>query len=107
MTRATDLDAALFDSKKKMISGTYLRNAWYVAAWGDELADGRLLARTILREPIVLYRKSDGRVAARKVDDTIRRLPGFAAVGLLEAWMDRFVEVSPRSKGESYGDRDR
>jgi phenylpropionate dioxygenase-like ring-hydroxylating dioxygenase large terminal subunit len=64
MTRATDLDAALFDSKKKMISGTYLRNAWYVAAWADELANGRLLARTILREPIVLYRKSDGNVAA-------------------------------------------
>jgi phenylpropionate dioxygenase-like ring-hydroxylating dioxygenase large terminal subunit len=64
MTRATDLDTALFDSKKKMISGTYLRNAWYVAAWADELADGRLLARTILREPIVLYRRSDGNVAA-------------------------------------------
>jgi hypothetical protein len=41
------------------------------------------------------------------VDDTIRRLPGFDTVRLLEAWMDRFVEVSPRSKGESYGDRDR
>ena len=48
-----------------------------------------------------------GRAAARKVDDTIRRLPGFATVRLLEAWMDRFVEVSPRSNGGSHGDRDR
>ena len=28
-------DAALIESKKKLISGTYLRNAWYVAAWSD------------------------------------------------------------------------
>jgi hypothetical protein len=32
MTRATQLDAELIESKKKMVSGTYLRNAWYVAA---------------------------------------------------------------------------
>jgi hypothetical protein len=38
-----------------------------------------------------LFAGADGRAAARKVDDTIRRLPGFADVGLLEAWMDRYV----------------
>jgi hypothetical protein len=32
---------------------------------------------------------SEGRAAARKVDETIRRLPGFADVTLLEAWADR------------------
>src|SRR5580704_18514080 len=64
MTRATQLDAELIESKKKMVSGTYLRNAWYVAAWSDDLGEGRLLGRTILREPVVLYRKSDGNVAA-------------------------------------------
>jgi phenylpropionate dioxygenase-like ring-hydroxylating dioxygenase large terminal subunit len=64
MTRAVELDAELVESKKKMVSGIYLRNAWYVAAWSDDLTDGQLLARTILREPIVLYRKSDGHVAA-------------------------------------------
>ena len=64
MTRATELDAELLASKKKMISGDYVRNAWYVAAWSDDLADGQLLARTILKEPVVLYRKSDGNVAA-------------------------------------------
>src|SRR6202521_5766240 len=64
MTRAMDLDAELVESKKKMVSGTYLRNAWYVAAWSDDLGEGRLLSRTILQEPVVLYRKSDGNVAA-------------------------------------------
>jgi hypothetical protein len=36
-----------------------------------------------------LFGGPDGRAAARKVDDTIRRLPGFASVELLEAWMHR------------------
>jgi phenylpropionate dioxygenase-like ring-hydroxylating dioxygenase large terminal subunit len=60
MTRAATDDGEVRESKKKMITGTYLRNAWYVAAWSDDLADGKLLARTILKEPIVLYRKADG-----------------------------------------------
>jgi phenylpropionate dioxygenase-like ring-hydroxylating dioxygenase large terminal subunit len=64
MTRAAGLDSELLDSKKKMVSGTYLRNAWYVAAWSDDLADGQLLPRTILKQPVVLYRKADGNVAA-------------------------------------------
>jgi vanillate O-demethylase monooxygenase subunit len=63
MTRATGLDGELSESKKKMVSGTYLRNAWYVAAWSDDLADGQLLARTILKEPVVFYRTADGKVA--------------------------------------------
>jgi len=36
-----------------------------------------------------LFAGDEGQVAVRKVDDTIRRLPGFAQVQLLEAWMDR------------------
>jgi hypothetical protein len=38
-----------------------------------------------------LFAGDEGRAAARKVDDTIRRLPGFADVRLLEAWMDRHL----------------
>jgi hypothetical protein len=38
-----------------------------------------------------LFAGTDGRLAARKVDDTIRRLPGFETVQLLESWMDRHV----------------
>lgn len=64
MTRAAPLDAQVCESKTQMISGTYLRNAWYVAAWADDLAEGQLLSRTLLKEPVVLYRKADGNVAA-------------------------------------------
>jgi phenylpropionate dioxygenase-like ring-hydroxylating dioxygenase large terminal subunit len=38
----------------------YLRNAWYMAAWTDEVATGGLLARTFLDEPIVLFRDAQG-----------------------------------------------
>src|SRR5262245_15825844 len=57
-------DAAITASKKQLVSGTYLRNAWYVAAWSDDLGDGGLLGRTILKEPVVLYRMANGEVAA-------------------------------------------
>ncbi|HEX9748845.1 MAG TPA: hypothetical protein VGB86_10625 [Methylomirabilota bacterium] len=36
-----------------------------------------------------LFGGPEGRAAARKVDETIRRLPGFETVQLLESWMDR------------------
>ena len=57
-------DAALLESKKKLISGTYLRNAWYVAAWSESLGDNGVLGLTILKEPVVLYRQGNGEVAA-------------------------------------------
>ena len=37
----------------------FLRNCWYVAAAGHELGR-RLLGRTLLDEPVVMYRKADG-----------------------------------------------
>jgi hypothetical protein len=40
-----------------------------------------------------LFSGTDGRKAARRVDDQIRRLPGFADVRLLEAWIDRETRV--------------
>jgi vanillate O-demethylase monooxygenase subunit len=39
-------------------------NTWYVAAWDYELIDGKLLERTILEKPCVLYRGDSGRVVA-------------------------------------------
>ena len=61
---ATVRNTDLTESKKKMVTGTYLRNAWYVAAWADDLKDGQLLPRIFMHEPVVLYRKPDGSVAA-------------------------------------------
>lgn len=42
---------------------TFIRNAWYVAALPEELDDG-LLGRTLLGDPVVLYRQDDGSCAA-------------------------------------------
>ena len=41
----------------------FLRNAWYVAAWPEEIGE-EPLARTIMNQPIVLFRDADGRAAA-------------------------------------------
>ncbi len=52
----------------------YLRNCWYVAAWAHEIESG-LLARTILDEPVVLWRMRDGTPAALADRCAHRRLP--------------------------------
>ncbi len=52
----------------------FLRNCWYVAAWDREV--GRApLARTLLGEPIVLYRKTDGTPVALEDRCCHRQLP--------------------------------
>lgn len=50
--------------KQTMLTGKFLRNAWYVAGWSEEFVSGKILARTILGEPVALFRKADGTVAA-------------------------------------------
>lgn len=45
------------------MAGQFVKNAWYLAAWSSEVTDG-LLARRILDEPIVLFRRRDGTPAA-------------------------------------------
>jgi nitrite reductase/ring-hydroxylating ferredoxin subunit len=41
----------------------FINNAWYMAAWSDEVGEG-LLHRRLFGLPIVLYRLGDGRVCA-------------------------------------------
>src|SRR5215813_12982271 len=43
-----------------------------------------------------LFSGDEGRAAARKIDETIRRLPGFSTVRLVEAWIDTFASAPPR-----------
>jgi hypothetical protein len=56
-----------------------------------------------------LFGGDEGRAAARKVDDTIRRLPGFASVQLLEAWIhneaSRHGQAGHRAPASLQGDR--
>ena len=46
---------------------TFLRNAWYVALWGQDLPPGELVARTFLNEPVILFRDNEG-IARALVD---------------------------------------
>ncbi len=43
---------------------SFLRNCWYIAAWSDDVPPDRMLARTILDEPVLLVRSPDGKVGA-------------------------------------------
>lgn len=63
--------------------GKFLENAWYVAAWSDEVARTPL-ARTLLEQAIVFYRKEDG-----------------TPVAMQDRCPHRFV---PLSRGEVRGD---
>jgi vanillate O-demethylase monooxygenase subunit len=38
----------------------FLQNCWYVAAWEHELKETPLLARTIIGQPVVLYKAANG-----------------------------------------------
>jgi phenylpropionate dioxygenase-like ring-hydroxylating dioxygenase large terminal subunit len=42
---------------------TYLNNVWYMVGWSEELSD-QLLSRRLFDRPILLYRKTDGTIAA-------------------------------------------
>ncbi|RZO35337.1 MAG: aromatic ring-hydroxylating dioxygenase subunit alpha, partial [Rhodospirillaceae bacterium] len=42
----------------------FLKNAWYVGAWGTEVGRQKLLRRTLLNEPVVFFRQEDGTPAA-------------------------------------------
>lgn len=42
----------------------FIRNCWYVIAWDHEVPTEGLFARTVIGEPIVLYRRADRSVVA-------------------------------------------
>lgn len=43
---------------------TYVRDAWYVAAWNTQLETAKPFAVSILDEPIVIFRSESGKLAA-------------------------------------------
>jgi len=51
----------------------YVRNAWYVAGWSDQIGRDNPFAMSILDEPIVLYRGENGRLVALE-DRCVHRL---------------------------------
>jgi len=42
----------------------WIRNAWYVAAWTHEIEPGRIHARTVIDQPLAIYRTADGAIVA-------------------------------------------
>ena len=66
----------------------FLTNAWYAACWADELQD-KPLGRTILGEPLVLYRADTG--AVRALSDTCPHR--FAPRKRRSAPLSRILEV--------------
>jgi vanillate O-demethylase monooxygenase subunit len=61
-----------------------LRNAWYVAAWAEELAPGARLSRRLLDEPVVLSRDAAGHVVAAV---STRHCPLIERSSALWLWM--------------------
>jgi phenylpropionate dioxygenase-like ring-hydroxylating dioxygenase large terminal subunit len=45
-------------------SARFLRNTWYVAAWSQDVVPGAIFSRRIVDESIVLFRNTNGKVAA-------------------------------------------
>lgn len=43
---------------------TFLKNAWYMAAWSDEIVAHQMFHRKLLDQPVVFFRRSDGSLAA-------------------------------------------
>jgi len=43
-----------------MAMADYVRNLWYMAAWEEEIQGEARLGRTLLDEPMLIYRKEDG-----------------------------------------------
>ena len=50
--------------RKTAPDARFVRNTWYVVMFSSHLAEGELVHRTILNEPIAFYRKEDGGIAA-------------------------------------------
>jgi len=46
----------------------FLRNAWYAGAWADELTESGLLKRTIVDEPMVMFRTVSGIATLQDID---------------------------------------
>lgn len=53
----------------------WLKNAWYVAGFVNELDEGKVVARRFLDTPVVMLRHSDGRLAALEDRCPHRLLP--------------------------------
>src|SRR5262245_49913693 len=67
---------AIFSARAgaRSLRAMFIRNLWYMAAWPHEVS-AQPLARTLLGDPVVLYRLRDGRVCALEDRCAHRNMP--------------------------------
>ena len=71
---------------------SYVRNAWYVAAWSHEIEPAKPFAISILDEPVVIYRGESGRLAALE-DRCVHRMAPLS-LGRCEGERLRWADVA-------------
>ena len=83
MTRPSQMDIAAAQNASLRLADRdtpFVMNDWYVAAFGDDITH-QLLARTLLGEPVVFYRDTQGQVVA--LADKLETLVGMFGIGNL------------------------
>ena len=74
----------------------FVRNCWYVIAWDHEIpaeqANGAIFTRTVLCEPIVVYRSSTGLVCRLSADGIL-----FVKGGKTSFILACFISIGSRS----------
>src|SRR6185369_13880286 len=60
----------------------FIMNAWYVAAWPRDVEAGKILARTICNQPLVLFRDARGAAVALEDRCCHREMP------LAKGWLE-------------------
>lgn len=53
----------------------FVRNCWYAIAWAEDIGHLQAIARTVIGEPLVLFRTSKGRIVAIEDRCAHRRMP--------------------------------
>lgn len=49
---------------QNLVAGEFVKNAWYMAGWNEEVEAGKFLSRKILGEPVLIFRNKDGSLTA-------------------------------------------
>ena len=86
----------------------FLRNCWYVAAWSHEVEAGKLLARRIVGEPLVIYRQEGGspvamedRCCHRHAPLSLGRQEGSAVRCMYHGWKYSAAGICVEIPGQS------
>ena len=96
MTQSPEPATSASRLRQELIDGSYVRNAWYVAAWSDDVSDGKLVPAPSwtspscsIARPMALLRRS--RTAVRTASRRCTWARSSAAIGSsapITAWYD-------------------